>query len=112
MLRSYVYGKHDFPDAGIIVLPGFSQGKVDFTLSRNFFVGKHVNFTRVNKIEVTNEASPVNVKVEPCFRLRVTYLYRKKRCILRSLITNTWIQCTSSNYARPLSCKRGKLNLP
>ena len=73
---------------------------------------KHANFTRVNKIVVTNEASRVNVKVEPCFRLRVISLYRKKRCILRSLITNTWIQCTSSNYALLLSWKRGKPNLP
>ena len=43
-----------------------------------FFVGNHTNFMRVNKIEVTkNEASRVNVNVEPYFQLRVIYLYRK-----------------------------------
>ena len=57
-------------------------------MSRNFFVGKHVNFTRVNETEVTNKASRVNVKVEPYFRLRVIYLYRYTELVYLKVSNN------------------------
>ena len=45
-------------------LRGYKASKSGFPLSRNFHVRTHVNFTRVNKIEVMYDRPRVNVKVE------------------------------------------------
>ena len=47
--------------------------KGGFPLSLNFSVRRHINFTRVNKIEAMCERPRVNVKVEPrsTFTLRL-----------------------------------------
>ena len=46
-------------------LPVRHSNKGGFPLSHNFYLRTHVNFTRVNKIEIMYERSRVNVKVEP-----------------------------------------------
>ena len=43
----------------------YSMVKGGFPLSRNFYVGMQVNYTRVNKIEAFYGRLRVNVKVEP-----------------------------------------------
>ena len=45
-------------------LRGYKATKGGFSLSGNFQVRTHVNFTRVNKIEVMYDRMRVNVKVE------------------------------------------------
>ena len=45
---------------------------VGFPLSRNFYVGTHVNFTRVNKIETIYGRSHVNMKVKPRSNFTIT----------------------------------------
>ena len=41
------------------------QGQISTVASSNFHVCTHVNFTRVNKIEIMSRRSRVNVKGEP-----------------------------------------------
>ena len=49
-----------------------NDSKGGFPLSRNFHVGTHVNFKRVNKIKAMYGKSGVNVKVEPCSSSRLS----------------------------------------
>ena len=46
--------------------------KGGFPLSRNFSVRKHVNFSRVKKIEAMYERPRIKVKVERCSTLTFT----------------------------------------
>ena len=53
----------------------YFSDKGGFPLSRNFYDRKHVNFTRVNKINAMYEMLPVNAKVvlRSTFKLRTTF---------------------------------------
>ena len=84
-----------------------------FPLSRNFYVSRHVNFTRVNKIEAMYRRSCINVKVEP----RSPFTFTRGLSYIASIsfthgkITRQWKSTLTVNFHCRVIFTRVKVNL-